>query len=148
MACKKGMRKHTWFLASVCLVTVCLFGCGSGNVPVYAAKGRVVFSDGTPVGAGRVEFRPLEAPRPVVARGEVQADGTFELSTFEPGDGAIAGRHTAIVLPKMIMQNRNVVPAVKIDSRFGNYKTSGLEFTVNENPAKNVYTITVEPPGK
>ena len=142
--------KQVWLLrAACCLVMGCFFGCDSGDLPVYAVKGRVTFPDGTPVGAGWVEFRPVETPRPVVSRGEIQADGTFELSTFKPGDGVIKGRHRAIVRPKMLFmkKERTEVPAVAIDPRFGSYDTSGLEFTVSENPAENEFTLVVEPPG-
>ncbi|MBN2291376.1 MAG: hypothetical protein JXM70_03060 [Pirellulales bacterium] len=145
--------KKAWLLGISCclvlgLVMVCLFGCGSSDLPVYAVNGRVTFPDGAPVGAGWVEFRPIEAPRPVVSRGEIQADGTFELSTFKPNDGAIKGRHRAIVKPKMLFlkKERTEVPAVAIDPRFGSYETSNLEFTVNDNPAENEFLLVVEPP--
>ena len=143
-------KRRRLLTAVCCLVTGCVLGCSGSDLPVYATRGRVTFSDGTMVGAGRVEFRPVEAPRPVVARGEIQPDGTFELSTFEPGDGAIKGRHRAIVLPKMLFreQDRAHIPAVAIDPRFGDYEKSGLEFTVTENPAENEFTLVVQPPGK
>lgn len=137
-------------VAVMCLVASCLVGCGRGDRPVYAAKGRVTFPDGTPVSAGRVQFRPVDDPQPVVARSKLQTDGTFELTTFKPGDGAIKGRHRAIVLPKIMFdveKHTEVIP-VDIDPRFESYETSGLEFTVTENTAENEFTLVVEPPGR
>jgi hypothetical protein len=141
--------RHERVLAAGCCFAIsCLLGCSTSELPVYAARGRVTFRDGTAVGAGLVEARPVEAPRPVMARGDIQADGTFTLSTFKLGDGAIKGRHRAIVRPKISGHEGSEVTAVPIDARFGSYETSGLSFTVTENAAKNEFTLVVERPAK
>ena len=136
-------------LVAGCLAAACLVGCGGGDRPVYRAGGQVTFADGTPVSAGRVNFRPVDDPKPVVARGEIQPDGTFRLTTFKTGDGALPGRHRVIVMPKITfdVERHTEVIAVDIDPRFESYETSGLEFTVTEKAADNEFLITVEPPG-
>ncbi len=71
-----------------CMATV---GCGDGRPPAYPAKGRVVFANGTPVKTGTVELKSRE--HPIQARGTIDPDGHFELTTYRSGDGAIAGTH-------------------------------------------------------
>jgi hypothetical protein len=71
-------------------------GCGDGQFPVRAAKGKVV-CNGQPVTSGSVSFTPigeagsLEAGKP--ASGAVGPDGTFVLSTNGRFDGAVVGKH-------------------------------------------------------
>ena len=83
-----------------------LTGCGSGHpAPTYPVTGKVVFSDdGTPLSTGGSilwESVPDEpGVLPFNASGAIQADGTFELTTFEEGDGAVAGEHRVLVRPK------------------------------------------------
>jgi hypothetical protein len=55
-------------------------------VPV---TGKVLYN-GNPLEFGSVTFQP---PRGQAARGKIQSDGAFSLSTYEPGDGAVVGLH-------------------------------------------------------
>ncbi len=130
------------------LVLAGTFGCGANQMPTYPASGKVSFSDGTPVTAGRVEFRSEDAKIRVPVRAEIQEDGTFQLGTYEPGDGAAEGKYKAIVNPSMIYNKQRdvVVPAVKIHPRFGSYRTSGIAFDVTRDPEQNQFSIIVEPP--
>src|SRR5262249_10644587 len=63
-----------------------LAGCG-GKYPV---RGTVTYDDGTPVTKGLVIFERVGGGPPVTARGEIQPDGRYELSTDKPGDGVPA----------------------------------------------------------
>ena len=127
---------------------VTALGCHRGQLPTYEAKGSVTLADGTPLDRGWVEFESLDHQPPVTARGEIQPDGTFLLSTFYPGDGAIEGRHRAVVvvpLPEGAGDNPRQIELL-VDPRFGQFETAGLEFTVGRNADENVFRITVEPP--
>ncbi|MEA1951951.1 MAG: hypothetical protein U9N87_11235, partial [Planctomycetota bacterium] len=88
------------FFCLILLVVSILAGCG-GPLPTYKAGGKVTLPDGTPMNAGQVEFRPVDSEHLVSARGAIQTDGTFELSTFEAGDGAIEGEHQVLVRPML-----------------------------------------------
>jgi hypothetical protein len=67
-----------------------LAGCGaSDKTPV---EGTVTI-DGEPLAEGRIGFYPKEG-RP--AYGEI-VDGRYTLTTLEPGDGALIGRHRVTV---------------------------------------------------
>jgi len=52
-------------------------------------KGKVLI-DGQPLKFGSVGTRP---PFGRGAHGEIQSDGTFELFTYRPHDGALVGQH-------------------------------------------------------
>lgn len=128
------------------LVFVPLVGCGRGGTPTYSAGGKVQYEDGSPLFAGTVSFRSLENVNHPAARGEVQSDGSFELTTFSPGDGAVLGRHQVLV----VLPTQGGRPGFKLPTppppiapRFSNFETSGLEFTVTETPEKNRFEIVV-----
>ena len=133
------------------LGTAVLAGCG-GPVPTYEAGGTVTYPDGTPINAGQVEFRPVDSEHQVVARAPVREDGTFELGTFEAGDGAIEGEHAALVRPFLSGGGGTPPPGMPvfkpdpIAKRFADFSTSGLRFTVTRDPTKNRFEIQVEPP--
>src|SRR5438067_1061279 len=72
-------------VALLCLLGAA--GCGSGLYPV---RGKVTYPDGKPVTEGMVVFESKSEEARVTARGEIQSDGSFALSTHKPGDGAPA----------------------------------------------------------
>jgi hypothetical protein len=73
-----------------------LFG-GPTRRPVFPAEGVVMFQGKPAVGA-RVTFIPIEKSRDrYFPTGKVGEDGTYKLSTYEPGDGAPAGRYNVTV---------------------------------------------------
>ena len=117
-----------------------LFGCSQGP-RVYPVSGRVVHPNGEPVAAGMVEFESIDHRPKINARGAIQPDGTFRLGTFSEDDGAVAGRHRAVVLPPVRAIGHDAGPAT-FDLRYASYMRSGLEFTVAEGP--NELTIEVE----
>lgn len=119
-----------------------LVGC-SNQLPTYPIKGRVQFENGGPVVTGIVEFQSVE--HKLNARGNIQPDGAFELTTFEPADGAVAGRHKCVVMQMVVAENfaahRPSVIGV-VDPRYGSYLTSGLEVEVSSE-SSNEPTLTV-----
>ncbi len=73
-------------------VLALLCGCSdSGLTPV---RGTVTF-EGEPLPTGSVRFFPAEGGRPSI--GQIQPDGTYELSTTEPGDGAKPGQYKVAI---------------------------------------------------
>lgn len=138
-------RRALAFWASMLLL---LAGCG-GNIgePTYSAGGTVRLPDGSPLSAGWVSFRSMDNSRPLNARGEIDAEGNFELSTFELGDGAVAGRHQVVVAAPT-RSDRGESPdgpptPAPLDTKFSSYETSGLEFVVTEDASQNRFQIQV-----
>ncbi len=75
---------------SVLLLVVCSLLCGcSSQLPTYPVAGKIRFVEGGPVKVGTVELKSRE--HGVQARGHIETDGTFTLTTFAEGDGAVAG---------------------------------------------------------
>jgi hypothetical protein len=70
------------------------WGCGnSDQLETAPVSGRVLI-DGKPLTTGTVAFIPQQGRG---ARGNIQSDGSFELSTYQNGDGAVLGTHRATV---------------------------------------------------
>lgn len=100
-----ALRKLS-FIMGCSLVCGAISGCGGGDgeLEVVAISGKVT-CNGKPLGAGvGVQFVPVAAGAntPYVGKSAtavLQADGTFSLSTYGDGDGAVLGRHRIVILP-------------------------------------------------
>ena len=84
-------------IAAVVLLFGTVSGC-SRQPTAYVVHGTVVFPDGKPLTKGSVEFEAIGQPKPITASGQIAKDGTFQLGTFQPGDGAISGQHRVAVI--------------------------------------------------
>jgi hypothetical protein len=116
-------------LALVLLVPLMAIGCGDGRYPVH---GTVTRDDGVPIKEAMVVFESLDRQPNITARGDVDANGEFELGTGAPGDGAPAGHYRAKIT--QLMSNPDEPPQATFDPRFGDFGTSGLEFEVKRGP--------------
>lgn len=94
------MKKAQWRLPILSLVMaiagISIMGCsGSDNIPTYKVSGLVTL-DGTPVEGATVTFLDVNnGPHNAVAL--TGADGRYELTTFESGDGAVEGTYNIMV---------------------------------------------------
>lgn len=83
----------------ICAAAGCLFviGCGTGNQnpPTSPVSGKVTYK-GEGVEGATIQFLP-SGPEAKVANAISEADGTYALSTFEPGDGAMPGKYNVTV---------------------------------------------------
>ena len=122
-------------LTAASILLVLATGCGSQLEPApfsgktFPVKGIVTYK-GKPLTRGKVRFEP-DAGRE--AEGTINPDGTFTLSTFQPGDGALPGVHrVAVFTPKK----------KEIPGRYANFALSGIELVVNEEKAE--YAINLK----
>ncbi|MCL2006253.1 MAG: hypothetical protein FWG73_08850 [Planctomycetaceae bacterium] len=79
------------------LITFCLIlgiAMLSGCSDAVQLRGTVTFEDGSPVGIGTVCFDSGSS----IARGDLQSDGTYRLSTVNPGDGIPPGTYTVYLI--------------------------------------------------
>lgn len=110
----------------LCLLTVMAAGCSqtpSQPKPV-AASLRVTLPNGQPVQAKEVRLVPERGAatpkKEVEAVGRPAADGTFELTTFAPGDGAVPGKYVVVLRS----------PGRGVDPKYTDEESSGLKVTV------------------
>ena len=126
-------------------------GCGSQRPATAPVRGRILL-DGKPLAAAAVLFEPAGGGVP--ARGSTLDDGSFTLTTFRRGDGALTGHHRVTVSKVVIdgmaanadgleaapldgpLQERFVVPA-----RYGDPATSGLVADVPSGGATLEFTL-------
>ena len=115
-------------------------------MPTYAAQGTVTYPDGSPVTTGGiVAFRLITTgTRLPSARGHINEHGTFELSTYEAGDGAFEGTHQVLVAPLPPRGPAEAFLPQPIDRKYGRFETSGLQSTVYRDTNKNRFQIRVE----
>jgi len=71
-------------------------------------------------------------------RGDIEKDGSFQLSTLKPGDGVLTGKYRVAVV-----EYRPGEPPrpPTMDLVFSNVETSKMEITVE--PKNNEFTLTV-----
>ena len=76
----------------VLLGVIAFAGCGGG----VQLHGTVTFDDGSPVDTGTVCF--VSSGSSGMARGDLQSDGTYILSTNKPGDGVLPGTYNVYLI--------------------------------------------------
>lgn len=131
-----------------------LVGCSSEK-KTHVVQGKVVFSDGTPVQFGDVET--LSVDQRINARGKIDKDGSFTLTTYVEGDGAVVGDHKAVIVqmsgsPLMAMAKMETVQhshGHDLGAKYRSYDTSGLGFSVEAGKVNEVtFVIDDFKPGK
>lgn len=112
-----------------------LFGCGGdASKPKLGRVSGKVSYNGQPVTKGMVSFVPISGPGSETgqsATGEIGTDGSYKLTTFESGDGAVLGEH------KVLVQSSEEDPALKgqgmpIPDAKGNFNTKPPKHLVPE----------------
>ena len=139
--CTQSLRRCVWYLRWLLCVAM-LTGC-SDQLPTYPVRGRVEFKGGGgPVHVGTVELKSLD--HGVQARGEIQDDGSFTLTTYQPGDGAVAGRHACVVVQFVMTEELAGHMGSKvgvIDRRYNSYATSGLQIEIQPHKTNEVLIL-------
>jgi hypothetical protein len=128
-----GTYSKKWrALAIAALLLPGVVGCGAKLYPVH---GQVTISDGKVLTEGMVVFESKDAEKAVMSRGEISTDGSYNLGTLKPGDGAYPGKYRVLVAPK---SDPNAIDkpgkAPPFDPSYSAFATSGLEFEVTAGP--------------
>jgi len=90
------------FILFLALICVMISGCGDGlkKFPTAKVSGEVI-CDGHPIGNVRITFGPVASGKGFeagkVGLATAEEDGTFVVSTYKKGDGAVVGFHNVIV---------------------------------------------------
>jgi hypothetical protein len=125
--------------AAVVVAGMLLGLAGCGGPSLYPVHGKVVWENGAEareLDGGLVVCEAVNGA--VGARGDIQKDGSFQLSTYKPGDGAVPGKHRVAVVEN---KPGEPPPAPIIDRAFFSVETSGLE--INVEPKTNAVTLKV-----
>lgn len=125
------LRASSFLCLALCVVIST--GC-SGKSDTAPVRGKVSYK-GKSVPYGTVTFIPIDGGPP--ATGEIQGDGSFEMTTYSSGDGAILGKHRVVIIALednsgKLPEQRNPLPAPIIPQHYGNSATSKLTFQVKE----------------
>ena len=102
-------------IISAVAVSCSCFGCGRGGLGTIPIRGKVVYN-GEPLGHGEVLYNPVDVSQRR-ARGKIQSDGTFKLTTLEKDDGALPGE--IIELPCLLSRPIPANPAERWNRRVG-----------------------------
>ena len=142
-----GLRRRLLALsiAGACLLAIA--GCGNDQLEVYHVQGKATLRDGTPLVDGLVLFESVD-PKGINARGFVQKDGSWTLTTYEQDDGAIAGKHLVMLSPSVRRATGRKKYEDTIHERYLDFDSSGLEVTVSQNPEQNVFNFVLDPPAR
>ena len=139
----KNSRYGFGFIAI--LVLICAVGCGDK----IKFGGKVTFSDdGSPLTAGTVVF----ATDTLEARGSLQADGTYKMSSDKEGDGLPPGKYKVYIRDAYTYErvgtaeNATDVSVALIDSKYSSPNSSDLECEVSSS--KRTYEFKVDRPQK
>ena len=133
--CPTPRRRSSAVVAAVALLG--LAGCGGPRL--YPVHGKVVWENGAEareLAGGLVVCESVNGA--VGARGDIQQDGSFQLSTYKPGDGALPGKHRVAVVEN---KPGEPPPPPIIHRDFFSVETSRLE--INVEPKTNEVTLKV-----
>lgn len=149
------------FILLSAFVALAFSGCGGaapakGRQPVFVVHGKVTYQ-GQPVSGADVIFKSESVERS--AFGRTDADGNFQLSTFGSNDGAVAGKHSVVIMksivaapstPEAPVESQDYVPPgfekVKptvakaergLPAKYAKVESSGLMAMVNEDGSPN-----------
>jgi len=115
-------------------VLACVAGCGEGKTaPV---NGRVKLKDGSDVSVLKGYSLTFEAEGgKSSAVGEVNADGSFQLSTFGAYDGAVPGKYRVAINQPNNPDPDKPPTKSKLPAKYANLDSSGL--TAEVKPGQN-----------
>jgi len=95
---------------------------------------------------GTVTFFPASGQ---AATGEIRPDGTYELTTFRRGDGAVAGEHKVVIVAlddtsAKLPEQRSGTPPAIIPDKYTSIATTDLRGTVQEGDNTLDFTLDEE----
>lgn len=149
--CRAPGERHGALFASLVLGLGMLAGCESSGPTTIEVRGTVTFQ-GRPLEGGSITFQPINVSdggpmRPAV--GDIEADGTYTLTTFKKGDGVPPGEYAVAITsligapPASEWEEAPPKRESRIPLKFNQADTSGLTASVPENSRG---TLTIDFP--
>jgi hypothetical protein len=137
MSIKRARSTRAIRIIATLPLLVVLSGCSEERVPVYPVSGKVTYKGQSPAGATVVLHSLGGADTSDVApSGTVKDDGSFAITSYEPGDGAPQGEYVATIewfkfAPELGGAGPNVIP-----TKYVSAKTSSVKVSVRGGPAQ------------
>lgn len=133
-------------------------GCGDAVRP-YPVHGRVTFEGKPLAGGGSIAFVPLGTQPGKTAGAEIEADGTYRLTTYQPGDGSMTGEFRVVIMQVTVKEpearpdgtraaepTRVVTAAQTIPTLYADYEQSPLRATVEAKSDNEInFNLTRDP---
>lgn len=158
----RNLSPYCGILTGLAVLSLCGCGGGTKRLPMAKTHGTVQYK-GQPVADAIVSFH-LEGGAPRVAVGKTDANGHFDLTTYDQDDGAFIGPHM-VTVSKSVMTPLGKKPEelkpddlLKISAEgklkemmgaqkgipviYSDIKTTTLKFTIE--PGDNDKTITLK----
>ena len=146
----RARRTRAWPVMILALLAMAAVPGCTRNPRVVPVSGVVMYND-KPLPFGTVLFQPDKGQ---MAVGEIQGDGTFQLSSYGPNDGAVPGSHRVSVncyegqRPGTKQPEGGEVSMGKllIPLKYTRLGTSGLSANVADAPTENIEIKLEGPP--
>jgi hypothetical protein len=132
-------------VAAALVLLVGTAGCGRRLYPVH---GTVTLEDGQPLTRGMVIFEGEHDGVAVMARGQIKPDGSYELGTEKPGDGAPPGKYRVHINPMDLSEVPDEKKKLPFDTKYLRFQTSGLEYEVKVGPNEFPIKLSRSPSGR
>ncbi|QDU28472.1 hypothetical protein ETAA8_35730 [Anatilimnocola aggregata] len=124
----------------------CISGLAGCSSDVHPVEGLVVWKDNqqpaSELAGSLIQFELPDLD--MSSRGQIKADGSFQLTTHQQNDGAPLGEHIVLIIEvgrQSINGGSQLAPG-KIDTRYASPRTTDLKVTVT--PGKNQPQLEVE----
>lgn len=140
-----NFSRRVFTLGLGCLIgAFAALGCKQ-NPDVVPVSGTVLYN-GKPLPFGIIMFQP-EAGQ--AAQGEIQSDGSFQLSSYGPNDGAVPGRHKISIrcFSRQASADGGGSPGrLLIPQKYTRFGTSGLTAEIAAGPNEPIVLELTGPP--
>ena len=124
---------------STLLALFAVIATGCSQPKFYPTRGKAIIFAVGPLTEGEIRFRSKSRPG-LVAAGQIQKDGTFSLSTPGHGEGAVEGDCQVAIIVEPKNGKRPIA------ERYGDYATSGIEYTIapRDEKSENYFILDVK----
>jgi len=146
------MQKR-YCLLSLLVFAAALVGCSQSDQPQAYPTSGVVYYNGEPMkGGGAISFVPVSNLEGKTAGAEIREDGSFVMSTYEDGDGSIAGQFRVMVMqsvskePEKIPSDGGGEPVMASGPIETVPKSEQIPF-IYADPVKTPVTVEITEPG-
>jgi hypothetical protein len=131
------MTRRLFGSAAIVFAALMTSGCGSNSdlPPTAVASGKVMYQ-GKPLNIGTVTFHPEGTGNPGV--GLLQEDGSFTISTYTPGDGAVLGKHSVTIDVPPPLDGTPADEAFSVPDPYTLPETTPLKIEITEDGVEDI----------